>query len=59
MMETTPTIYAHIYRARGGGFELSLSRTCDVQDAYSVQRFAGMREAKAAAKAAGAKAWNY
>ena len=53
------TIYAHIYRARGGGYELSLSRTCELRDAYSVQRFAGMREAKAAAKAAGAKAWNY
>ena len=58
-MTTTPTIYAHIYRARGGGFELSLSRTCEVRDAYSVQRFAGMAAAKAAAKAVGAKGWNY
>ena len=58
-MPTTPTIYAHIYRARGGGYELSLSRSCELRDAYSTQRFAGMREAKAAAKAAGAKAWNY
>jgi hypothetical protein len=59
MTPTTPTIYAHIYRARGGGYELSLSRSCELRDAYSVQRFPGMREAKAAAKVAGAKAWNY
>ena len=52
-------IYAHIYKARGGGFELSLSRTCELRDAYSRQRFASIREAKAAAKAAGAKPWNY
>ena len=52
-------IYAHIYKARGGGYELSLSRTCELRDAHSRQRFANMREAKAAARAAGAKPWNY
>ena len=52
-------IYAHIYKARGGGYELSLSLTCELRDAHSRQRFGTMREAKAAAKAAGAKPWNY
>ena len=52
-------IYAHIYKARGGGYELSLSPTCELRDSYSRQRFPDLREAKAAAKAAGAKPWNY
>ena len=57
--EQQTMIYAHIYKARGGGYELSLSLTCELRDAYSRQRFPGLREAKAAAKAAGAKPWNY
>lgn len=52
-------IYAHIYRAHGGGYELSLSRTCELRDAYRTYKFASLREAKAAAKAANAKAWNF
>lgn len=58
-MEQDNMIYAHIYKARGGGYELSLSLTCELRDAHSRQRFGTMREAKAAAKAAGAKPWNY
>lgn len=54
--------YAHIYKAPKalGKYKLILSLYADLSfDILSETYYADMRSAKAAAKAAGAKAWNY
>jgi hypothetical protein len=51
---------AHIYRARGGGYELILIHGPDLLSArIKVEWHATLRSAKASAKAQGAKPWNY
>lgn len=52
--------YAHIYRARGGKFQLMLTTGPQICDGVlETLNFDSKAAAKAHAKAAGAKAWNY
>jgi hypothetical protein len=53
-------MYAHIFKASTKGkWELITSRTPDLRTFYASTVYATKPEAKAAAKLAGAKAWNY
>ena len=55
-----PEMNAHIYRARGGGYELILTHGPDLLSArIKMEWHATLRSAKASAKAQGAKPWNY
>lgn len=51
---------AHIYRVRGGGYILILTHGPDLLSArIKTEHHATLRAAKAAAKALGAKPWNF
>ena len=50
---------AHIYRARGGGYDLILTSGPDLGSRIKTERHETLRAAKASAKALGAKPWNF
>lgn len=51
---------SHIYKARGGKFMLIITTGPSIAEGVvSEQTFNSKNEAKAAAKAVGAKPWNY
>ena len=51
---------AHIYKARGGGYDLILTHGPYLMSARIKREWhATLRSAKAAAKALGAKPWNF
>jgi hypothetical protein len=55
-----PEMIAHIYRASGGGYDLILTHGPDLMSArIKREHYPTLRAAKAAAKALGAKPWNF
>jgi hypothetical protein len=58
-LEVNAPLYAHLYRRRGGGYELFIGRTIRHVDADRVIYVSGKREARAIAAKHNATAWNF
>lgn len=57
---TEQKLYAHFYRAKRGGWEVSITATLNpIFDPICVQRVAGKRDARKVAEKYGATCWNF
>ena len=53
-------LYAHLYRAKGGGWEVSITASFNpLFDPICVQRVAGKRDARKVAEKYSATCWNF
>jgi len=55
-----PKLYAHFYRAKGGGWEVSITATLNpLFDPIYVERVSGKRDARKVATRYSATCWNF
>ncbi len=55
-----PKLYAHLYRAKGGGWEVSITATLNpLFDPIYVERVSGKRDARKVATRYSATCWNF